>query len=181
VSGPRPEAGEGGPNEPAEGGAAAADPAVRLDDLEALLPHLTDGDLLALAAYASGADRADRDAARAQVDAAARAAGRGAGLDAALDKLRGWAMKNPYAAAGVLGVTDGTSRLALRMNALPGLFDAVTGLAAGDGADPVDVALLTEPWEELEAPGEGLGDEADVDVAEALEAAHADREDGARL
>jgi hypothetical protein len=168
------EAAEDGPTTP-------ADPALRLDDLEALLPHLTDGDLLALAAYASGDDRSARDAARVRVDAAARAAGRAPALDAALDKLRRWAMKNPYTAAGVLGVTDGTSRLALRMNALPGLFDAITGLAAGGSADPDDVALLTEPWEELETPGEGLGDEADVDVAEALEAAHADRDDGARL
>ncbi len=179
----RPGAAEDGPIEPAGGGpmTASTDPAQRLDDLEALLPHLTDGDLLALAAYASGDDRGILDATRGRVDAAARAAGRGPALDAALDKLRRWAMKNPYTAAGVLGVTDGTSRLALRMSALPALLDAITALATGDAADPADAALLTGPWDELERPGEGLGDEADLDVEEALEAVHEDRTDGARL
>jgi hypothetical protein len=167
------------PAEPAS--TPATDPAMRLDELVALLSHLTDGDLLALAAYGSGDDRADLDAARDRVDAVARAAGRGPALDAALEKLRSWAMKNPYTAAGVLGVTDGTSRLALRMSALRALLDAVTALAAGDAADPADASLLTGPWDELEGPGEGLGDEADLDVEEAMEAVHADRDDGARL
>ncbi len=161
--------------------AAPADPALRLDELVALLPHLTDGDLLALAAHGSDDDRAALDAVRGRVDAAARAAGRTPALDAGMERLRRWAMKNPYTAAGVLGVTDGTSRLALRMSALPALVDAVTALAAGDTGDPADAARLLEPWDELERPGEGLDEEADLDVAEALHAVHEDRDDGARL
>jgi hypothetical protein len=181
------EAGPGSGIEPEAGGAAEpepeapADPAMRLDELIALLPHLTDGDLLALAAHGSDADRAALDAVRGRVDAAARAAGRAPALDAGMERLRRWTMKNPYTAAGVLGVTDGTSRLALRMSALPALVDAVTALAAGDAVDPADAARLLEPWDELERPGEGLGDEADLDVEEALEAVHEDRDDGARL
>jgi len=170
-----------GPSTAADAAAALADPAMRLDELVALLPHLTDGDLLALAAHGSDADRAALDAVRGRVDAAARAAGRAPALDAGMERLRRWTMKNPYTAAGVLGVTDGTSRLALRMSALPALVDAVTALAAGGSVDPADAARLLEPWDELERPGEGLGDEADLDVEEALEAVHEDRDDGARL
>ena len=78
-------------------------------------------------------------------------------------------------------MTDGTSRLGLRMGALPAILDAITALASGDTADAADVELLLDPWDDLESPGEGLGEEADFDVEEALEAVHEDRDDGARL
>ncbi len=150
-----------------------------LDDLLDELPHLTDGDIMALAAFRSGEDAAALSAARERAEAAVSAAGRDADLGKARDKVARWAEKvGGGEVSGFLGGTDGMRRLDQRMDAIPTVLDAALAFVGAGVVDDADVATLTAAWNELEA-----GDEDEQDLDALAEGASADPDDpsGARL
>ena len=150
-----------------------------LDDLVDQLPHLTDGDIMALAGFRSGEDAAALDAARGRAEAAVAAAGREPDLAKARDKVGRWAEKvGGGEVSGFLGGTDGLRRLDQRMDAVPVVLDAALAFVGRGVVDDADASLLTVAWAGLEA-----GDEDEPDLDALAEGAAADPDDpsGARL
>jgi hypothetical protein len=167
----------------ADGAPAGADEApTGADLLDALLdelPHLTDGDIMALAAFRSGEDAAVLSAARERAEAAVSAAGRDAELGKARDKIARWAEKvGGGEVSGFLGGTDGMRRLDQRMDAIPAVLDAALAFMGAGVLDATDVVTLTAAWNELEAGDE---DEPDLDALSQEASADPDDPSGARL
>jgi hypothetical protein len=167
----------------ADGAQAGADDAPTgadsLDDLLGELKHLTDGDIMALAAFRSGEDAAALSAARERAEATVSASGREADLAKARDTIARWAEKvGGGEVSGFLGGTDGMRRLDQRMDAIPTVMDAALAYVGAGVVDGADAATLTAAWNELEA---GDADEPDLDAL--AEGASADPDDpsGARL
>lgn len=163
------------PGETAEDTSTGAE---SLDDLLAELPHLTDGDIMALAGFRAGEDVAVLMAARGRAEAAIAGAGRGAALARARDTIARWAEKvGGGETSGFLGGTDGLRRLDQRMDAIPAVLDATLAYAGAGILEPADVAVLTAAWGELEAGG----DELDLDAIAEQAAPDPDDPSGARL
>ena len=180
-----------GAPDPAQGGEAAVDAASdagaaapatgaeSLDDLVAQLPHLTDGDIMALAGFRSGEDASAIAGARARAEAAVVAAGRDDALARARDSVARWAEKvGGGEVSGFLGGTDGLRRLDQRIDAVPVVMDAALAYVGRGVVDDADAALLAAAWSELEA---GDADEPDLDALAEGAAADPDDPSGARL
>jgi hypothetical protein len=164
---------------PAAGADDARTGAEALEDLLDELPHLSDGDIMALAGFRAGEDTASLAAARERAEAAVAAAGRDAELAKARDNIARWAEKvGGGEVSGFLGGTDGLRRLDQRLDAVPTVLDAALVYVGAGVVDDADAALLTAAWGELEA---GDADEPDLDAL--AEGASADPDDpsGARL
>ncbi len=150
-----------------------------LDDLVARLPHLADGDIMALAGFRSGEDAAAIEAARARAEAAVVAAERGEALGKVRDTVARWAEKvGGGEVSGFLGGTDGLRRLDQRIDAVPVVMDAALAFVGRGVVDDADATALSAAWVELEA-----GDEDEPDLDALAEQAEADPDDpsGARL
>ena len=150
-----------------------------LEDLVDELPHPTDGDIMALAAFRSGEDADALAAARDRAEKAVAGTDRQEALAKARDKVARWAEKvGGGEVAGFLGGTDGLRRLDQRMDAIPTVLDAALAYAAAGVLDDADAMTLTAAWNELEA---GDDDEPDLDAL--AEGASVDPDDpsGARL
>jgi hypothetical protein len=150
-----------------------------LDDLVGQLPHLTDGDIMALAGFRSGEDAAALEAARGRAESAVAAAGRDGDLAKARDRVARWAEKvGGGEVSGFLGGTDGLRRLDQRIDAVPVVMDAALAFVGRGVVDDADAAALSTAWVELEA-----GDEEEPDLDALAEQAAADPDDpsGARL
>lgn len=161
---------------PADGAPTGAE---ALDDLTGRLPHLPDGDIMALAAFRSGEDAAALDAARARAEAAIATAGREPDLAKVRDTVARWAEKvGGGEVSGFLGGTDGMRRLDQRIDAVPVVMDAALAFVGRGVVDDADTALLTTAWAELEAGDE---DDPDLDALAAGAAADPDDPSGARL
>ena len=150
-----------------------------LDHLVAELPHLTDGDIMALAGFRSGEDATALEAARARAEVAVADAGRHAELAQVRDTVARWAEKvGGGEVSGFLGGTDGLRRLDQRIDAIPPVLDAALAyVGTGVVADP-DAAILTAAWDELEA---GADDAPDLDEIAEQAAADPDDPSGARI
>jgi hypothetical protein len=150
-----------------------------LDDLIDELPHLTDGDIMALSGFRAGEDAEALTAARERAEAAVSAAGRDADLAKARDKIARWAEKvGGGQVSGFLGGTDGLRRLDQRMDAIPTVLDAGLAYVGAGVVDDADALTLAAAWNELEA---GDADETDLDALAAGATSDPDDPSGARL
>ena len=150
-----------------------------LQDLLDELPHLTDGDIMALAAFRSGEDADALAAARDRAEKSVAGSDREGGLAKARSTIARWAEKvGGGEVSGFLGGTDGLRRLDQRMDAIPTVLDAALAYAAAGLLDETDATALAAAWNELAA---GDDDEPDLDAL--AEGASVDPDDpsGARL